>query len=83
MLPGSIEQAPSQMRGSTSDGSSLSMSLCLRAPRERQFGAQAPMLMVFSFLIVFLVPAALYESWTVPLGCWRQASASTDACQPN
>ncbi|WP_156037634.1 MULTISPECIES: hypothetical protein [unclassified Agrobacterium] len=55
----------------------------MRAPRERQFGAQAPMLMVFSFLIVFLVPAALYESWTVPLGCWRQASASTDACQPN
>ncbi|NSZ33880.1 hypothetical protein [Agrobacterium tumefaciens] len=55
----------------------------MRAPRERQSGAQAPMLMVFSFLIVFLVPAALYESWMVPLGCWRQASASTDACQPN
>lgn len=35
--------------------------------QERQSGAQAPMLMVFSFLIVFLVLAALYESWTIPL----------------
>lgn len=35
--------------------------------QERQSGAQAPMLMAFSFLIVFLVLAALYESWKVPL----------------
>lgn len=35
--------------------------------QERQSGAQAPILMAFSFLIVFLVLAALYESWTVPL----------------
>ncbi|THF47093.1 multidrug efflux RND transporter permease subunit [Allorhizobium terrae] len=35
--------------------------------QERLSGAQAPMLMAFSFLIVFLVLAALYESWTVPL----------------
>ncbi|MAY62370.1 MAG: multidrug efflux RND transporter permease subunit [Rhizobiales bacterium] len=35
--------------------------------QERQSGAQAPILMVFSFLIVFLVLAALYESWSVPL----------------
>ncbi|KJF73723.1 multidrug efflux RND transporter permease subunit [Agrobacterium arsenijevicii] len=35
--------------------------------QERQSGAQAPLLMAFSFLIVFLVLAALYESWTVPL----------------
>lgn len=35
--------------------------------QERQSRAQAPMLMVFSFLIVFLVLAALYESWSVPL----------------
>lgn len=35
--------------------------------QERQSGAQAPMLMAFSFLVVFLVLAALYESWTVPL----------------
>lgn len=35
--------------------------------QERQSGAQAPMLMVFSFLIVFLVLAALYESWSIPL----------------
>lgn len=35
--------------------------------QERQSGAQAPMLMAFSFLIVFLVLAALYESWAVPL----------------
>lgn len=35
--------------------------------QERQSGAQAPMLMAFSFLIVFLVLAALYESWTIPL----------------
>ncbi|OLP43005.1 multidrug efflux RND transporter permease subunit [Rhizobium oryziradicis] len=35
--------------------------------QERLSGAQAPMLMAFSFLVVFLVLAALYESWTVPL----------------
>lgn len=35
--------------------------------QERQSGAQAPMLMAFSFLVVFLVLAALYESWSVPL----------------
>ncbi|MBC2771841.1 multidrug efflux RND transporter permease subunit [Rhizobium sp. AQ_MP] len=35
--------------------------------QERQSGAQAPMLMAFSFLIVFLVLAALYESWSVPI----------------
>ncbi|MCM2292501.1 multidrug efflux RND transporter permease subunit [Allorhizobium sp. BGMRC 0089] len=35
--------------------------------QERQSGAQAPILMAFSFLIVFLVLAALYESWMVPL----------------
>lgn len=35
--------------------------------QERQSGAQAPLLMGFSFLIVFLVLAALYESWTVPV----------------
>ncbi|RKE86073.1 multidrug efflux RND transporter permease subunit [Rhizobium sp. AG855] len=35
--------------------------------QERQSGAQAPMLMVLSFFVVFLVLAALYESWTVPL----------------
>ncbi|OCW57037.1 multidrug efflux RND transporter permease subunit [Hoeflea olei] len=35
--------------------------------QERQSGAQAPLLMGFSFLIVFLVLAALYESWAVPL----------------
>ncbi len=35
--------------------------------QERQSGAQAPMLMAFSFVIVFLVLAALYESWTIPL----------------
>lgn len=35
--------------------------------QERQSGTQAPMLMAFSFLIVFLVLAALYESWTIPL----------------
>ncbi len=35
--------------------------------QERLSGAQAPMLMGLSFLIVFLVLAALYESWTIPL----------------
>ncbi|MDY6961835.1 MAG: efflux RND transporter permease subunit, partial [Pseudomonadota bacterium] len=35
--------------------------------QERQSGAQAPMLMAFSFLVVFLVLAALYESWTIPI----------------
>lgn len=35
--------------------------------QERQSGAQAPMLMAFSVLVVFLVLAALYESWTIPI----------------
>lgn len=35
--------------------------------QEQQSGAQAPLLMAFSFLVVFLVLAALYESWTIPL----------------
>ncbi|MGY4748980.1 multidrug efflux RND transporter permease subunit [Pannonibacter sp. Q-1] len=35
--------------------------------QERQSGAQAPLLVALSFLVVFLVLAALYESWTIPL----------------
>ena len=35
--------------------------------QERQSAAQAPMLMALSMLVVFLVLAALYESWSVPL----------------
>ncbi|OLU25087.1 efflux RND transporter permease subunit [Pseudomonas sp. PA27(2017)] len=35
--------------------------------QERQSAAQAPMLMVLSGLVVFLVLAALYESWSIPL----------------
>ena len=35
--------------------------------QERQSGAQMPMLIAISILVVFLVLAALYESWTVPL----------------
>jgi len=35
--------------------------------QERQSAAQAPMLMVLSALVVFLVLAALYESWSIPL----------------
>ncbi|RUM25841.1 multidrug efflux RND transporter permease subunit [Rhizobium vallis] len=35
--------------------------------QERQSGAQAPMLVALSFLVVFLVLAALYESWRIPL----------------
>ncbi|MBS7706244.1 multidrug efflux RND transporter permease subunit [Chelatococcus asaccharovorans] len=34
---------------------------------EVQAGAQAPMLLAFSMLVVFLVLAALYESWSMPL----------------
>ncbi|MDE2407378.1 MAG: efflux RND transporter permease subunit [Xanthomonadaceae bacterium] len=34
--------------------------------QERQAGSQTAMLYVLSFLIVFLVLAALYESWSVP-----------------
>ncbi len=34
---------------------------------EQQSGAQAPMLLAFSMLVVFLVLAALYESWSIPL----------------
>jgi len=35
--------------------------------QERQSGAQAPMLMALSLLVVFLVLAALYESWSIPV----------------
>jgi multidrug efflux pump len=35
--------------------------------QERQAGAQAPMLLALSILVVFLVLAALYESWSIPL----------------
>ncbi|MXP42024.1 multidrug efflux RND transporter permease subunit [Altererythrobacter soli] len=35
--------------------------------QEQQSGAQAPMLLAFSMLVVFLVLAALYESWSIPL----------------
>lgn len=35
--------------------------------QERQSASEAPMLMVLSMLVVFLVLAALYESWAVPL----------------
>jgi multidrug efflux pump len=35
--------------------------------QERQSAAQAPMLMALSALVVFLVLAALYESWSIPL----------------
>jgi len=34
--------------------------------QERQSAAQAPMLMALSMLVVFLVLAALYESWSIP-----------------
>lgn len=33
---------------------------------EKQAGAQAPMLLALSMLVIFLVLAALYESWTIP-----------------
>ncbi|BBF85316.1 RND efflux system, inner membrane transporter CmeB [Aquitalea magnusonii] len=35
--------------------------------QERYSATQAPMLMVLSMLVVFLVLAALYESWSIPL----------------
>ncbi|WP_187968477.1 multidrug efflux RND transporter permease subunit [Aquibium microcysteis] len=35
--------------------------------QERQAGTQAPILVALSFLVVFLVLAALYESWSIPL----------------
>ncbi|MBS7457565.1 efflux RND transporter permease subunit [Coralloluteibacterium stylophorae] len=35
--------------------------------QEQQSGAQAPMLLGLSILVVFLVLAALYESWSIPL----------------
>lgn len=35
--------------------------------QERQSAEQAPMLMALSMLVVFLVLAALYESWAIPL----------------
>jgi len=35
--------------------------------QEKQSASQAPMLMALSMLVVFLVLAALYESWSIPL----------------
>jgi multidrug efflux pump len=35
--------------------------------QEQQSAAQAPLLMLLSALVVFLVLAALYESWSIPL----------------
>ncbi|MEH2535155.1 multidrug efflux pump [Bradyrhizobium sp. AZCC 1588] len=35
--------------------------------QEKQAGAQAPILLALSILVVFLVLAALYESWSIPL----------------
>jgi len=35
--------------------------------QERDSASQAPMLMALSMLVVFLVLAALYESWSIPL----------------
>ncbi len=35
--------------------------------QERQSASQAPMLMALSMLVVFLVLAALYESWSIPV----------------
>ncbi|PVX30161.1 multidrug efflux RND transporter permease subunit [Sphingomonas pokkalii] len=35
--------------------------------QEREAGAQAPMLLLLSMLVVFLVLAALYESWSIPV----------------
>ncbi len=35
--------------------------------QEKQSAAQAPMLLAASMLVVFLVLAALYESWSIPL----------------
>ncbi|MFA6155156.1 multidrug efflux RND transporter permease subunit [Mesorhizobium sp.] len=35
--------------------------------QERQSGTQTPLLVAFSVVVVFLVLAALYESWAIPL----------------
>ena len=35
--------------------------------QEKESVSQAPLLMVLSMLVIFLILAALYESWTVPL----------------
>jgi multidrug efflux pump len=35
--------------------------------QEKLSGSQAPFLLMLSVLLVFLVLAALYESWTIPL----------------
>lgn len=35
--------------------------------QEKQAGAQTPILLALSILVVFLVLAALYESWSIPL----------------
>jgi len=35
--------------------------------QERQAGAQAPLLMALAVIVVFMVLAALYESWAIPL----------------
>lgn len=35
--------------------------------QEKQSGAEAPILMALSMLVVFLILAALYESWSIPV----------------
>ena len=35
--------------------------------QERMASSQAPLLYAFSFVVIFLCLAALYESWTVPI----------------
>jgi len=59
--------------------------------QERMAGSQAPMLYAFSILVVFLVLAALYESWpipiailmTLPLGVIGGVLASSMRSMPN
>src|SRR5207248_2576674 len=38
-----------------------------QSAQERLAGAQAPLLLALSALVVFLLLAALYESWTIPI----------------
>ncbi|WAX94197.1 multidrug efflux RND transporter permease subunit [Aminobacter sp. NyZ550] len=56
-----IERLASQLRGG------YGVEWTGQSFQERQAGTQAPILVAFSFLVVFLVLAALYESWAIPL----------------
>ncbi len=67
--PGPLQRRSHARNGTIGEGTAGR--LCYRMDRqsleEQQAGAQAPLMLGLSMLVVFLVLAALYESWSVPV----------------